>query len=427
MVDQRQRIMKRWTNLSLALNPLLLGFVVWLACAGRRFEMSADFSRSLTHRGLRAKPQSTPPSLTREPLVEVVVMSEPFDWAQLESADYHDYLANLRAIGCPEPTVGDIIIADVNDLFTLRVKALVDEVSGRFWELILRPDDFEKMVEEKHAQLRALENERDELFAEVFGESDPRSAENLLRSAADRRAEWERIGDFLSEEKCARFVFAKEALERDWTDFLRIPGPTGEQQQAKRKELEAALDQTLRAAFTADEYNEVRLRQSPVASLRYRLVGLALDEEMVRAVANLQFENMEAQAAFSPKDADFKSRAAQLQQQSKAQTRELIGPDGYAAFQRATDGCYELIYRVTQRLELPDTAAAQTYDIRRQAEEAAHGVQADNSLAAEARQAQLQAIGAETRKSLSAALGTKGLAAYENLDGGWMQQFTAVH
>jgi hypothetical protein len=44
----------------------------------------------------------------------------------------------------------------------------------------------------------------------------------------------------------------------------------------------------------------------------------------------------------------------------------------------------------------------------------------------EARQAQLQAIGAETRKSLSAVFGAKGLVAYENLDGGWMQQLTSV-
>lgn len=414
------------TKLSLTLNALLLGFVVWLACAEPRSEVRADLSHSLTKRGLRAKPQSTPPSLTREPLPEVVVVSEKFDWAQLESADYHDYVANLRAIGCPEPTVRDIIIADVNDLFTPRVKALVDEVNGRFWELILRPDDFEKMIEVKHDQLRALDDERDEIFTALFGESNPRSAENLLRDTADRRARWERIGDFLSQEKCARFVAAKEELEVAWMDFSRTPGLTGIQQQAKRNELEATLDQSLRAGLTADEYAELRLRQSPTASLRERLVGLDLSEETVRAVANLQFANAEARAALPPKAADFKSRTAQCQQQCDAQMRELIGPEGYAAFQRATDGRYESIYRVAQRLELPDATAAQVYDLRRQAEEASHRVQTDKLLTAEARQAQLQAIGAETRQSLSTAFGTKGMAAYENLDGGWMQQFTSA-
>jgi hypothetical protein len=221
-------------------------------------------------------------------------------------------------------------------------------------------------------------------------------------------------------------VAANEELERAWTDFSRTPGLTGIQQQAKRKELEAARDQSLRDGLTADEYSELRLRQSPASSLRDRLVGLDLSEETVRAVANLQFANAEAQAALPPKAADAKSRTAQLQQQCVAQTRALIGSDGYAAFERATDGRYEPIYRVAQRLELPDATAAQVYDLRRQAEDAAQRVQADKSLAAEARQAQLQAISAETRQSLSAAFGTKGLAAYENLDGGWMQQFTSA-
>lgn len=418
--------MNWWTKLSLALNALLLGFVIWLVCAGPRPEISADSSRSLNIRLLRAKNQPAPAPPPSETLPEAVEVREPFDWAQLESSDYHEYVANLRAIGCPEPTVRDIISADVNDLFTPRVKALVDEVSGRFWELIIRPDDFEKMVEDKHTQLRALGEERDEIFTKLFGENDPQSAERQARNAADRRAQWERTADFLAEEKLSRFEVAQEELERAWTDFLRTPGLTSEQQQARRKELETAHDQSLNEGLTTDEYNELRLRQSPAASLRERLLGLDLSEETVRAVAKIQFVKEEAQAALSQKDTNFKSRMAQLQQQSESQTRELIGPDGYAAFQRATDVRYEPIYRVTQRLELPDSTAAQAYDIRRQAEEAANRVQADKSLAVDDRQARLQVIGSETMRSLSAALGAKGLAAYENLDGGWMQQLTSV-
>ena len=417
--------MNRWTKLSLTLNALLPGFVIWLACAGPRPEIRADFSRGLTHCGLRAKHQPAPPPSTNERLPEVIEVSQPFDWAQLESADYRDYVANLRASGCPEPTVRDILIADVNDLFTSRVKALVDEVNGHFWELIIRPDDFGKMVEDKHTQLRALGNERDEVFTALFGENDPQSVESFERYANDRRTQWERAADFLSEEKRARFVSAQDELERAWTDFLQTPGLTGAQQQSKRKGLEAARDQSLREEFTPDEYHELRLRQSPAASLRDRLVGLDLSEETVRAVANIQFAKEEA-LAFAQGDVNFKLRRAQLQQQCEAQTRELIGPESYAALQRATDGRYEPIYRVTQRLELPDATAAQAYDIRRRAEETANRVQADKSLATEERQTLLQAIGTETKQSLSAALGPKGLAAYEKIDGGWMLPLTFV-
>ncbi|HLH52073.1 MAG TPA: hypothetical protein VKY92_00435 [Verrucomicrobiae bacterium] len=43
-----------------------------------------------------------------------------FSWRQLESTNYGTYVSNLRAIGCPEQTVRDIISADVHALFELK-------------------------------------------------------------------------------------------------------------------------------------------------------------------------------------------------------------------------------------------------------------------------------------------------------------------
>src|SRR5258706_6363078 len=47
----------------------------------------------------------------------VVVRRQFFTWREAESADYPEYVANLRDIGCPEQTIRDIIIADVNALY----------------------------------------------------------------------------------------------------------------------------------------------------------------------------------------------------------------------------------------------------------------------------------------------------------------------
>src|SRR6516162_1933421 len=42
-----------------------------------------------------------------------VVRRTFFSWRDVESPDYPVYIANLRAIGCPEQTIRDLIIADV--------------------------------------------------------------------------------------------------------------------------------------------------------------------------------------------------------------------------------------------------------------------------------------------------------------------------
>ena len=50
----------------------------------------------------------------------VVVRRQNFTWNEIESRDYPAYIANLRAIGCPESTIRDIIVAEVNQLFARR-------------------------------------------------------------------------------------------------------------------------------------------------------------------------------------------------------------------------------------------------------------------------------------------------------------------
>src|SRR5262245_29491094 len=51
---------------------------------------------------------SAPPQEASKPKVQ---------WSSIESSDYKQYIANLRAINCPEQTIQDIIIADVNKLY----------------------------------------------------------------------------------------------------------------------------------------------------------------------------------------------------------------------------------------------------------------------------------------------------------------------
>jgi len=41
-----------------------------------------------------------------------------FNWSQVESSNYRTYIKNLRAIGCPEQTIRDIISADVAQNFS---------------------------------------------------------------------------------------------------------------------------------------------------------------------------------------------------------------------------------------------------------------------------------------------------------------------
>jgi hypothetical protein len=58
------------------------------------------------------------------------VAAAPFHWSQLESSDYATYIANLRAIGCPEQTVREIISADVDDSYASRREPLLKIIAA---------------------------------------------------------------------------------------------------------------------------------------------------------------------------------------------------------------------------------------------------------------------------------------------------------
>src|SRR5260370_41541655 len=83
---------------------------------------SSATTNAATSTGASAAPSKVPHNLPPQPLA--APRAARFDWRQVESPDYKEYIANLRAIGCPEKTIKEIVTADVNDLFSARRAAI---------------------------------------------------------------------------------------------------------------------------------------------------------------------------------------------------------------------------------------------------------------------------------------------------------------
>src|SRR5439155_18080321 len=98
----------------LVLSFVLGGAVVWLLApkpaptAGPGLTQVVATNRVVIRTPAPTWSPTTPPATTQ------------FSWAAVEAEDYRQYIANLRAIDCPEETIRDIIIADVNKLYAPR-------------------------------------------------------------------------------------------------------------------------------------------------------------------------------------------------------------------------------------------------------------------------------------------------------------------
>ena len=116
---------------SLCLNLILAGWVIFLLGTRTQLPVGAPTATF--------RPESVPlgshlrgaAKATLRPTEAPRVA--PFDWRQVESGDYLQYIANLRAIGCPEKTIKDIIVADVNDLFASRMAAVTQTNQSQYW------------------------------------------------------------------------------------------------------------------------------------------------------------------------------------------------------------------------------------------------------------------------------------------------------
>ena len=105
--------MRRTLKCSLILNCLLLGSLLYLLASRTRAPLSPQT-------GLVLDNPPAPSEGVAAPLPAVSSSFPTFRWSQLESPDYRVYVANLRAVACPEQTIHDIIVADIGALYSAR-------------------------------------------------------------------------------------------------------------------------------------------------------------------------------------------------------------------------------------------------------------------------------------------------------------------
>src|SRR5215831_6573744 len=144
----------RWRVLAL----LSLGVNLWLIAAWfmLRRETTPRSASTINSLDAAAAAQSRP---------NVVVRRQFFSWLEVESADYPTYIANLRNIGCPEQTIRDIIIADVNALYSRRRALELLTPEQQWWRS--SPDTNVLMAASEKS--RALEDERRGLLSRLLG------------------------------------------------------------------------------------------------------------------------------------------------------------------------------------------------------------------------------------------------------------------
>ncbi len=323
-------------------------------------------------------------------------------WSRVASADYQQYLAHLRAAGCPEWLVRDIIVAAIDDSYQPKTKS--DLVSLPPW---MGAEQRRQASRSRSAKLFALRQEKRALVKSLLGYEWDGHADDVWNQDPLTSLMW----GFLPEDKVLPVLFlrdkyaeAAQAVRED-ANYILI-----DEDRAHLLALYAGWEAELAGQLDASELDELQLRAQQGFLLFYDInfEGVAISGEELRELVRMSkpFKDM-AQNEFVPDRPMSEEEQARRKRDFETQVKSLLGPKRFADYQRAQDFNFREILAFTRRNQLSPAAAIGVYQARRNADEQAAEIQKDGTLSPEERATALAVLKAATMNAISPVLGNR--------------------
>ena len=336
------------------------------------------------------------------------------DWRNVESEDYKKYIANLRAIGCPEETIRDIIIADVNKLFEARKKELSGSSTNKFqyW----RTGNFftDMFNEEKLQKHRELAREKQALLKELLGVEIAEKPDIM-----GGMNPYETLLDFLPAERHTALM----NLEQDFAAKMMKRMKDARNNPNFMREVQAEKDAELAKILSPQEKEEYDLRMSQSAMVMRMTMGdFQPSEQEFRDIfkARKKFDDefgLQGASANKPEERD-RRQAAQTELDNNI--KSILGEDRFREYKYDQDLTRSSLNDIVKEHNVPRQQAYKVFDIKSAAQEQATAIRRDTSLTAEQRQAALDAVQRETRSAVDGLLGPTAGEAYFS-KGSWLR------
>jgi LysM domain len=337
----------------------------------------------------------------------VVIRRQFFSWQEVESDDYRTYIANLRDIGCPEQTIRDIIIADVNALYAKKRAREVVSPEQQWWRT--EPDT--NTVQVATVKIQELEEERRALLTSLLGlgwesgdlVSLPRPSHSgvaldgpVLGVLPDdvKKTVQQIIANFQEQVDDWREAHGGQAGQADLSELTRL-------NQRLRKELAQVL--------SPQQLEEFMLRYSTTAStLRTELGQLkffnATPDEFRAMFRAADAVNQQIQLLSGATDATSVEQRAALEQQREGAIRLALGPERYAQYRMLHQDAYRDAVTAAREADSPASAPA-FYEINQATADELARIRANTNFTDTQRAIELKKAELEQLKATAVALG----------------------
>lgn len=377
----------------------LLGAAAWWTMRSPQPAAVTVSLASLTSTATKAPPPA--PIRPRAPL-----------WVEADRKDLDALVARLRAAGCPPRELSAIVLANIKrqgekllfEGFASQPYWASRSVSADpKWRMAFAAEIAEqsKLVSRYllTPELFAASDELVDHFRTNYGDF---PVETLRRLAA---LEIEQSAQSM-QRRADRMAQARPGESRTEDDPAAA--------RAREQEQLAAL----RSILSPAEFEQYQLRNSPVAqSLRSRLDAFRPTEEEYKAIYAIE---QAAREQTTSGDLTPEQRRA-LQQEKDERIIAALDPDRAADYHQLTEPGGGQLNWLMVRLDLPLATAGAVNTVRDETLAQANAVRADPQLTEAQRTEQLVALARQAASQLTATLGARGYAAYDELKGDWLR------
>jgi hypothetical protein len=209
------------------------------------------------------------------------------DWAAIRSQDWKQFVKNLRATGCPEDTVDDIIFTEVNASYAARWRSMNGDDGTKYW--VSKREGWWGHTKQK--QFNMLEREKKGLIEQLLGVNADVQLRKYLVLNYDASLEARQL-DFLPAGRKEKLTKALDKDDRAIQAVWLKQEPGGGLPQTAQHELNLALQQRkadLTTMLSEPELEEYELRNSTLAKdLRRQLYGFEATEKEFRKIFEAQ-------------------------------------------------------------------------------------------------------------------------------------------
>jgi len=260
-----------------------------------------------------------------------------FDWNQVESDDYRAYIANLRAIKCPEETIRDLIFADVRKLFAARQRELLQSEAVTKYQ--------------REGALANLKLQEDATLDMLLGAGWREDGSAMLVDPVTEA----RLA-FLEPGQAARVRQLEERYEMlVQSRIAQTAGFITLEDQKEIDQLEKDRYQEMAKVLNEKDYVQYLCANHPIAR-QMDSEGFAYRDSQEFLAVLAEREKL--------RGSDNPDATMSVQAEHETQMRTLLGDDRYQAYRRFQSPEFRELDQLTHRFGLAEGVSAQVQDLR---------------------------------------------------------------